>query len=63
MAEAATDVGRSRFVVVISNGDKENTGWILPGEVEEIRKIWKKYGIPRVPKKKIASPILNLIRT
>ncbi len=50
MAESASDVGKSTFVVVLTNDANKPLEYVSDGGVDTIRKLWEKRGTPRVPK-------------
>jgi hypothetical protein len=51
MAESASDVGKSTFVVILSNHEKEPLEYVSDPGTEQIRQIWERHGTPRVPSK------------
>ena len=61
MAESANDVGKSTFVVILSNHDSEPLEYVSDQGIEKIRKLWERSGAPRVPRKDIENTVSKLI--
>jgi hypothetical protein len=61
MAESASDVGKSTFLVILSNDDRDPLEFIASPGIEEIRELWNRRGIPKVPIKSIDQLIPNLV--